>query len=331
MAAAVVRHEGVQRPVRVQRNAGRLKKCRQFYTKFSDVIASGYTASLNGVVLASRLIRYVPSFIPYLAQTALGYSGALWLTSMVKDLLKSCRDLVNAVKTKDLLGFLWVLFKIQFQVIDILCIPGGIAASIFGLCGRPGITMALYRIMRPFALYSIALSCLGQFVDYFANRRLIRLVVKEVLAGNDLEKRKVKADRFISAVKAACGQKGKISSSHKIDKLAVKVVRQLNTFSLKAFLKAPEILQLDKINSQRELVRSLYTNLECSQFFTVRRLRLIVFDYALLSICKMYPQTILQASLIFGRSLIAFKMTLSEKLRVTRIYRSKNAADHPRP
>lgn len=283
--------------------------CRTIYQRHSDLLSQLTTLALNTVILASKIIQKIPSIIPRFANTALSFTGLLYLNLQVRDLLKVGGDLVDSIKTKDLEGIVFVSARVTVKALNILLGIGMMGATLVALCGFPAVALAMYGIMRPFALFSLFIGIGLEVYDYKKNGALLKKFQK-------LEHCPEKISKVVMALREQIQKKtNKSVCSKEEQRLVLHTFRQLEHFRVDALRKEFfEEKLFGEGGGEEKLFEKIKTAFEQKRVYIQANLGLISLGYLCMGICKMWPDTLVQSATVWGISLLYTTKLIYQKI-----------------
>lgn len=277
--------------------------------KHTDLISSAGILAISTCLLAAKIFKKMPSFLPKIANFIFNYGGIIWLNVQVRDFLKSCRDVGHAVREKDWVGLIETAAKVLVKGVNVLLTVVNFGAYLLTAVGLPHVSLSIYMALRPVSLGSLAINILSDIRDYFANRGLLKDLKKaEQLYTFEQTAHKV-ASCFMDIVikgKAAKETKGTPERP-----LAYRIVRQVDAFTLHAIT---EKLKKDSVTDKVKLYESLKKSIEGTQNMTKGNLFLTVLGYVSMGVCKAFPESVIDKAVRWFMSLLYTAKLAWEKL-----------------
>lgn len=279
----------------------------RIYHHHSDLITSLGIFTLNTILLASKIFKEIPHLLHRSCYTALSFSSVMWLNIAIRDLIKNGEDLYHNLKAKDLEGIVFSAAKVTVKSLNMILSGALIAASIFSLFAFPEIALAMYAVMRPFSLFSLAVGILNEVYDYKKSDSLADRITQ-------VSQKPEKVERVMRHfLKRLYHEKDSEAESPE-KSLARHAFKQLDHYLLESMLenitkkygdKSAEILieTLDRqeINS---LIQTLEAGLKQKRQYTQANLGLIGAGYVSMGICKIWPDSLIQSSVTWAMSLL---------------------------
>lgn len=206
--------------------------------------------------------------------------------------------------------------RVCIKGINILLTCTVMAGAVIGLLGFPYATFILFQVLRPISLVGLIGSISGEFIDYYANKRLLRRL--EIVKNHpDKEKliQSVVKNFLVYSFQPTFGKLDpeivdkKEGEEYLYQKLALDMVRQLDDWpldTLKQGLTAQSIGQHSVLNQDKslEVFLDIELKLKQSKTFTKANICLIALGYVSMGICKLFPMTLVQYSVTLGMSIL---------------------------
>ncbi len=246
-------------------------------SNYGEHIFSFGIFTANSVILASKLTNKIPQVVPNLFRSSLSYLGIISFPFHLKMLEKNVRDLSQAIRLKESLTIVHTALKITLRVVDIFFLIGGTTATFLALTPLFPVSTLIFGAMIPFAMPSLILTVGLDVLNAYEDRRLLTLIdsPKTIVKITAIIKRHIKEGAPIK------------------DKLALQTLKQFSHLDIK-YLKETSFITEEHIKSCLK-TRLLVSNMDLS---------LQVIGYLGLSIGKLYPNSLAQASFNFGISLL---------------------------
>lgn len=264
------------------------------YYHHSDLVSQYSRLGLNSIVLIGKLSTTIPQAIPRAAQVWLSYTGIAYTNIMIRDMLKSARDVRFAYLSSDYPGMIFTAIRTAVKVTNIALTFGLFVASVIALGGYPAVATAIYMGMRPIALIALVLGISDEFIDFAETKSLL-----ESLPENDPPN--------LMGHFSAYALDMPLDEEILKDATARCLVRDLEESCLGVFQAHPDKLSHCYLEVRKAVQQKLST--------TIENLYARIFGYFSMAICRMFPDSLIQASLIWGISLYYTEKMVREKLR----------------
>ncbi len=254
--------------------------CNRVLTVISqntDLIQSVSYTTWNALIFLSRLFKQIPDYVGHASKCILSLHSyvPLSVNLTLQDLSKHLHDVNHSICVNDKKAMLLTTLKVVAKVADTFLILAGTVASFASLAGSFAIATALYQLMIPIGIASLAVTIFFDIYDYIETKSLIGKI-------NKIEESKI--DDVTRQVIRAINHKPSIN-----DGLGCRVVRQIDTWTLN--------------NLNDPSWEKIKQALESTQDIKSRALIKRAIGYLAMLICRMYPNTLLQGGLQLGMSL----------------------------
>ncbi len=281
------------------------KWCVRLLNKHTDLISSVGILSITTCLLAAKIFKSIPVLLPRIARVVFDYGGIIWLNLQVRDCLKSCRDLGRAIEGRELKAVVETAGKVVVKASSILLTCVTFAASVVALVGFPQVTTAMYLAMRPIGLTSLAMTIAGDVNDYFVNAKLLKkLDALDARPEASLQVTQV-MNCFLEIV---LRPKEKYVRQQWVGeaRLADRIVRQLDTFTLESFCEGLKKKResADLHQEALKVFESVKQSMRKQQVLTKANLSLTALGYVSLGLSRAFPDSLLDMSSRWGMSLL---------------------------
>lgn len=282
--------------------------------KHTDLISSVGILAITTCLLAAKIFKNIPVFLPRLARIVFDFGGIIWLNVQVRDLFKSCSDFKRACQTREFIPLVETAAKVFLKTTNILLTCVIFATSVVAAIGFPQMTLALKLALRPLSLTALAISIAVDIRDYFANQSLL----KELSA---LEQG-IHSHRTITKVMVYFLENITKSKSKRIiahwpeeRRLADRLVRQLDTFTIETFNECVGKQQVKDVRLEAfKLYFALKDSMQNKQAGTKANLSLTALGYISMGICRAFPDSLLEMSTRWGMSVLYTDDLIRQKL-----------------
>lgn len=255
------------------------------------------TVLVNIGKLAAKIFKDFPKIIGQVSMALYRYLGIIWVVDLARGTIKSALEARFSFEIKDKIGILLTTLKTTIRGTDTLLTCGMFAAAVVALFGAPGVTLAMYAVMRIPAIISYLIGIGLTISDYYQNRSLIQLA-ERIKAGKEPD---IRIERVVQHFKGLLepSKRGDDKAVTRREKrLATRYFRQLHFGKLKEMRE-----KLPTIANPEQLYKELNASIPESQTITVWGLLLTIFNYIGLGVGKWYPDTIASNSFELASSL----------------------------
>lgn len=267
--------------------------------KHTDMISSAGILAITTCLLAAKIFKNIPPFLPRLARIVFNFGGIIWLNVQMRDLIKSGRDLYRA---SDWQGVLETAAKVFYKSVNVFLTCAIFGASVAAVCGFPYAPLALSIALRPISLASLGINIATDIRDYFVNESILH-ELKQIEDGNALSLKKT----MICFLEIITRSKQR-SSFPKEKKLADLLVRQIDVSVIETFQ--------EQLKSQNpfKLFHSVKDSMVSKQAGTKANLSLIALGYISMGICRAFPDSLIEMTTRWGMSVLYTDELIRQKL-----------------
>lgn len=297
-----------------------IQEIKRFYKDHSDLISSITNLTLNTLLLISKLTDHIPSIVPRMASTSLGFSGIICLNVMVRDWAKHFRDCRFAWRFANYGSLVLAAARVHVKATNILLLLSGSLNTLVALAGFTSLQQSVIRTTTPIALLALVGTISGEFIDYACKSTLLGRL--DELSTNEGSKKKFEIAKHFLAL-ASHPPFSKMDTRIAIDRLcqkeqqlAIEIVMQMEEWSLETLKQelSEEGLSQSDAGNCGAIFNKVRKALEECQKETREKISLITLGYISMALCKAYPYTLLQYSLNWGMSLLYTCQLASRKL-----------------
>lgn len=313
VAAIKTEGQGV-REVRASRGAFSLRKVVWLLcTQDSDLLMSLTVTALDTCVLAAKLFSAVPQTVGYGAKVLLSYIGEISFTAQIRLLLKTVSDLKDVIVERRGVGVVVVAFKVAEVASTLLLSAGTTLASMAAFMGRMELVGVLYSVLRPWGVALTLVSVALEGYQYYANRHLLREL-------SDLSVKPMSDERSLFLLKSL-REPQRACTDPRYHPLRSKIVQQLDREAWRVLQEALQKglgtweapLNEEQRLKVRELVAVLKENSRKKTTLAESSVALTALGYLSMGLCRAYPDTLLQASLLWSLSVLFTSKLLYRK------------------
>ena len=243
--------------------------------KHTDVISNLGILAITTCLLASKIFKQTPNFLPRLAMVVFNYGGIIWLNVQVRDLLKSGRDLSRAIKACELGGIVETAAKVFVKGVNAI-----LTCVIFG-----GSIVSAFVFPQA-----------SDIRDYFANEVLLQRLEKlEADPEGSLLIGKVMVC-FLKIVKNVPPSSKEFFKCKREWQLADALVRQLDNYTLETFQESLSKDRKEKnpLVDALKLFYGVKDGMRNNQATTKANLSLTALGYISMGICRAFPDTLVE-------------------------------------
>lgn len=255
------------------------------------------TVLVNIGKLAAKIFKNFPQIIGQVSMALYRYLGIIWVVDLLRGTIKSALEARFSFEIKDKVGILLTTLKTAIRGTDTLLMCGMFAAAVVALFGAPGVTLAMYAVMRVPAIISYLIGIGLTISDYYQNRSLIKIAAR-IKAGKETDIRIEQVVKHFRTLLEPSKREGDKTITRREKRLATRYFRQLDFGKLKKMRE-----KLPTITNPEQLYKELNASIPESQTITVWSLLLTIFNYIGLGVGKLYPNTIASNSFELASSL----------------------------
>lgn len=285
--------------------------------KHTDLVSSVGILAISTCILAAKIFKSTPAFIPRTANLIFNYGGIIWLNDQSRDLSKSCKDFTRSFENRQYVGMVETAAKVVYKAINILLTCVNFTAAVVTAVGFPHVSLAMYMAMRSVGLTSLALNIVADVRDYFVNNQLLtELDGLEKKASDDRQIAKVMTcfiETILEPKHVACQG---LEQWKEEALLADKLVRQLDIYTLMTFKEslAKPKKDVDPRHESTKLYYAVQDSILSRQCYTKSNLFLTSLGYVSMGICRAFPETVLEKSVRWMMSVLYTDEIIRQKI-----------------
>jgi hypothetical protein len=284
---------------------------RCFLDKHTDIVSSLGILVITTCLLTSKIFKSTPKILPRVAKIVYDFGGIIWLNVQIRDLIKSGKDLFRTTQTHDLLGIVETAAKVLVKGVNVILTCVIFCGSVLSTLVMPQASLCIALSIRTFSLVCLAINVASDVRDYFANRELLKRLERMDAESNGSVLIGKVMICFLEIIKQLPSSRPKTEEY----KLADRLVRQLNTFTLEIF---QEALSKDR-KEKRPLIDALKLfygvtdGMHGSQAYTKANLSLTALGYVSMGICRAFPDSLTEMATRWSMSVLYTDKLLTEK------------------
>lgn len=270
--------------------------------KHTDLISSVGILAISTCLLASKIFDAIPKILPRLSLVVFNYGGIIWLNVQVRDLLKSCNDLVYGIKHKHWSQVVETAAKVFYKGVNVLLTCAFFGSSVLAVVGFPGAVLSVALAVRPLSLVSLALNICSDLRDYFINEAILREVEKIETGADARNKIGSMMIQFLERIK---GVKSTGESTQETF-LADKVIYQLDTQTLETFQEkiSGRVVEGNHRVEAMKIFFAVQDGIRSRQAGTRASLSLTIMGYLSMGLSKMFPDSLTEMASRWSMSVL---------------------------